>query len=440
MLSPTPDIYGASHVIYGNEPMMMGSPGSPSSPHSGHQSQYLPGYLLGDSFSHNMTSGSRMWSAGGQSPTKMGMRGLSSPTGLGQGTPRTEMLRGRERNGAPPVKSLQMHSTSPLHTQSPYGPLSQQLSRSTHGSGTPAPPTIGLSHSMMGTPGPDISTLSTSRVPTSPAQMDPFYTQGDGLGSEDVLDEMWVTVFGFPPSAASFILQQFSQYGFITKHVMASEGNWMHMHYQSKLQAKKALSKNGKVYGGSIMVGVTPCIDMSVMEDDKENGGMLQNGTIGLSTPSNTSLHGTMGAGGGTAGTPIRPLTAAYMAAKNETEVVRSTQTPKKNNSVVTKAMEYVFGWRNVPETEVLNQGSLQRSQPHIEVEGMFLTEVSNHGSLQRNQPHIEVGETFLTQRSSTKEVCIGVNLIFHIEVGETFLTQTFPTNEVCIGVNLILR
>lgn len=35
----------------------------------------------------------------------------------------------------------------------------------------------------------------------------------------------------------------------------------MHVHYQSKLQAKKALSKNGKVFGGRMMIGVLPCID-----------------------------------------------------------------------------------------------------------------------------------------------------------------------------------
>lgn len=30
----------------------------------------------------------------------------------------------------------------------------------------------------------------------SPAQLDPFYTQGDALTSEDQLDDTWVTVFG----------------------------------------------------------------------------------------------------------------------------------------------------------------------------------------------------------------------------------------------------
>ena len=48
---------------------------------------------------------------------------------------------------------------------------------------------------------------------------------------------------------------------FLSQPQVASDGNWMHIHYQSKLQAKKSLSKNGKVFGNSIMVGVTPCID-----------------------------------------------------------------------------------------------------------------------------------------------------------------------------------
>ena len=30
---------------------------------------------------------------------------------------------------------------------------------------------------------------------------------------------------------------------------MASPGNWMHLQYQSRLQARKALSKDGKVFG-----------------------------------------------------------------------------------------------------------------------------------------------------------------------------------------------
>ncbi|MEQ2285842.1 hypothetical protein AMECASPLE_036107 [Ameca splendens] len=31
----------------------------------------------------------------------------------------------------------------------------------------------------------------------SPAQVDPFYSQGDSLSSDDQLDQTWVTVFGY---------------------------------------------------------------------------------------------------------------------------------------------------------------------------------------------------------------------------------------------------
>ncbi|KAF3843691.1 hypothetical protein F7725_002540 [Dissostichus mawsoni] len=78
-------------------------------------------------------------------------------------------------------------------------------------------------------------------------------SQGESLSSDDQLDQTWITVFGFPPASASYILLQFAQYGNILKHTMASPGNWMHLQYQSSLQARKALSKDGKVFGDAIM-------------------------------------------------------------------------------------------------------------------------------------------------------------------------------------------
>ena len=44
----------------------------------------------------------------------------------------------------------------------------------------------------------------------------------------------WVTVFGFPPSAASYILQQFSQCGTVLQHHIPANGNWMNIRYQTK--------------------------------------------------------------------------------------------------------------------------------------------------------------------------------------------------------------
>lgn len=37
---------------------------------------------------------------------------------------------------------------------------------------------------------------SSFKTPPSPAQLDPFYTQGENLTSNVEIDETWVTIFG----------------------------------------------------------------------------------------------------------------------------------------------------------------------------------------------------------------------------------------------------
>ena len=63
-------------------------------------------------------------------------------------------------------------------------------------------------------------------------------------------------MFRSPQATASYILVQFAQYGNILKHVMSNVGSWMHIHYQSKLQAQKALSKDRRIFGESIKIDV----------------------------------------------------------------------------------------------------------------------------------------------------------------------------------------
>ena len=82
---------------------------------------------------------------------------------------------------------------------------------------------------------------------------------------DEITDRCWITVFGFHPDTANYILQEFSHCGTIVQHSMAMNTNWMHICYQSALQAKKALSKNLKVLMSSVMVGVVPCVDEKVM-------------------------------------------------------------------------------------------------------------------------------------------------------------------------------
>lgn len=324
------------HAGHGHDSMMSMSPASPPMAYPpSHSSPFLPGYLLGDQLSHHQTTSSpRLWSSGGShSPSAK-----SHSTPLGSGLTRRDSSR---KVGAPPVKSLYSGTSTdgsntlggfPLQGNSQSSPALRQMSVTA----SPAPPTSGLFQTPGGSRG-DTSLQNLSQaLPVSPAQADPFYTQGD-LKSDDQLDGTWVTVFGFPPGATSFILQQFSQYGTILKHVVATECNWMHIHYLNRIQAKKALSKDGKVYGGCMKIGVTACIEKAVMED-KENlslarHSMMDNSMTSPSDTLNASKH-----------TPIRPLTAAYVASRGEYEVLKDRQTPKRDAGLVCKLKEYMFG------------------------------------------------------------------------------------------------
>jgi hypothetical protein len=124
---------------------------------------------------------------------------------------------------------------------------------------------------------PILMNRTSMSPPPVPPVLDSFYTTTLCDTTNRVEDKLtldptqnqpndtWITVFGFPPSSTSFVLQEFATYGQILRHVICSQGNWMHIQYQTRLQAQKALSKNGKVLGDSVMVGVMKCIDTTVM-------------------------------------------------------------------------------------------------------------------------------------------------------------------------------
>jgi len=102
----------------------------------------------------------------------------------------------------------------------------------------------------------------------SPTQTDPFYeitdTQLASRINEQVRESTWVTVFGFPPSKASYILKQFSKYGTILNHKITN-GNFIHMQFKTRIQADKALSKNGKVFDSVLMIGVVECLEQNIL-------------------------------------------------------------------------------------------------------------------------------------------------------------------------------
>eukprot|EP01119_Soliformovum_irregulare_P025492 TRINITY_DN9464_c0_g1_i1.p1 TRINITY_DN9464_c0_g1~~TRINITY_DN9464_c0_g1_i1.p1 ORF type:complete len:297 (-),score=57.48 TRINITY_DN9464_c0_g1_i1:25-915(-) len=72
-------------------------------------------------------------------------------------------------------------------------------------------------------------------------------------------DDRWVTVFGFDPSQRGLVMSHFQKYGDIIRSKIG-EGNWIDIQYQTRVQAQKAITKNGKLIDRSLMVGVTPAV------------------------------------------------------------------------------------------------------------------------------------------------------------------------------------
>uniref|UniRef100_A0ABK0LF26 Nucleoporin NUP35 n=1 Tax=Rattus norvegicus TaxID=10116 RepID=A0ABK0LF26_RAT len=313
---------------HGSEPMMLGSP---TSPKPGANAQFLPGFLMGD-LPAPVTPQPR--SISGPSVGVMEMR---SPLLAGGSPPQPVVPAHKDKSGAPPVRSIYDDISSPGLGSTPL-PSRRQANISVLQS-----PLVGVTTPVTGQSMFSPANIGQPRKTTlSPAQLDPFYTQGDSLTSEDHLDDTWVTVFGFPQASASYILLQFAQYGNILKHVMSNTGNWMHIRYQSKLQARKALSKDGRIFGESIMIGVKPCIDKNVMENSDR--GVLSSPSLAFTPPIRTL--GTPTQPGSTPRvSTMRPLATAYKASTSDYQVISDRQTPKKDESLVSRAMEYMFGW-----------------------------------------------------------------------------------------------
>ncbi|MCO5572376.1 hypothetical protein L7F22_026129 [Adiantum nelumboides] len=67
----------------------------------------------------------------------------------------------------------------------------------------------------------------------------------------------WVTIFGFGADDTNIVIREFEKCGPIVRHVPGPGGaNWIHVQFQSKYDAKKALLRNGVQLNGALIVGV----------------------------------------------------------------------------------------------------------------------------------------------------------------------------------------
>lgn len=137
---------------------------------------------------------------------------------------------------------------------------------------------------------------------------------------------LWVTVFGFPPSAAGLVLAQFSNFGSIIEKQFPSQGNWVNIKYSSTFEATKALSMHGKLISNCIMVGVMPCNNNGNNKQDNNKENLDGNSFV---SPNRTRM--------------LRQTFSSPQMSSNE--VVQPQGVPQKSTGLVSKAMEYIFGW-----------------------------------------------------------------------------------------------
>ncbi|KAA8588402.1 hypothetical protein FQN60_001596 [Etheostoma spectabile] len=156
--------------------------GSPTSPKPTPGAQFLPGFLMGD-LPAPASPQPRPFSL--STPI---MESTGTPRGGGGGSaPQPVVPTPKDKSGAPPVRSI--------HDDLRERERSREIERSIcilhH---LPALTCLSLSFPLpvylCPCPGAQHSCLS-------PAQVDPFYSQGESLSSDDQLDQAWVTVFGY---------------------------------------------------------------------------------------------------------------------------------------------------------------------------------------------------------------------------------------------------
>ncbi|WZY95359.1 hypothetical protein YC2023_067688 [Brassica napus] len=93
-----------------------------------------------------------------------------------------------------------------------------------------------------------------------------------------LLVTMCTSVIKFPPSDTNLVLREFEKCGMIVKHVPGPRNaNWMHILYQNRSDAQKALSKTGMMINGVVIVGVKPVdpIQRQALNERLNNQGFM---------------------------------------------------------------------------------------------------------------------------------------------------------------------
>ncbi|XP_014205732.1 nucleoporin NUP53 [Copidosoma floridanum] len=320
------------------EPMTLGSPvGSPAQPQNspGTNSGYLPGFLLGDTNAQSrtrvMTPESTRYGNSGHNVQNSPVTSYTTPEFRinrqkamfgGGNNLNISQINTENHAGGPPTKSLyDSFDTKQAGTPNlSFGNQSMNQSRFLSG---------GFAN-------------NTTNAPYCETPIN--QTQNESM--QGLLQ--WVTVFGFPITSLNTVLSHISsRVRIVDKHSAPhSQSNWIHLKCSSEQEAQRALTCNGNIVAGSIMIGVVPCTDEGVIiGGDKENRSMLNDSMRLFSTPIKPAGVGGLNSSRASGRIPnARPLVSGYNQHLSPQAVRTPDNVPHKSSGLITKTMEYIFG------------------------------------------------------------------------------------------------
>ncbi|XP_020585090.1 nuclear pore complex protein NUP35 [Phalaenopsis equestris] len=174
--------------------------------------------------------------------------------------------------------------------------------------------------------------------------------QKNNLHMETLDEEEWVTVYGFAPGDTNLVLREFEKCGTILKHLPGPrDANWMHILYQNRYDARRALGKNGAQINSVLIIGVKP-VDYAQRQylDERLNSSNHASLLIPSFSPRTTygrSTSSSIAASG--IGVTARPNThlnggGAFATDGKGQRSTGAIASPAK--SVVSKVMDLMFG------------------------------------------------------------------------------------------------
>uniref|UniRef100_A0ACD5VGZ0 Uncharacterized protein n=1 Tax=Avena sativa TaxID=4498 RepID=A0ACD5VGZ0_AVESA len=151
-------------------------------------------------------------------------------------------------------------------------------------------------------------------------------------------EEEWVTVFGFLPGDTNMVLREFEKCGIVLRHVPGPrEANWMHILYQSRRDAQKALAKHGQQINSVLIIGVKQ-VDPWQRPYLNDNTNENYQGSVSVPFPSQAVAPSGFATRNG-----LAPLPSNAMQNGSCNEISRGAiASPAK--SALSKVMDLMFG------------------------------------------------------------------------------------------------